>query len=209
MDSQKLENNTSKYLKMLSELDIIKANPILRLHYRSESENVDAKNELSSSKSQKTIECKFCYFSSPALKVLPKRKGLNPKQKRKRVILSCQICKNAYPKQMCTEIKPREKIHCEKSKNTADLNVKQKEMPKNVTNNQVPKKKKSKDINAGLIIPPSVKPSNPKISKSTSFKSHHILANKNQKLAQMLSKVNSTNAEIATSRLDKFLDAGS
>ena len=209
MDNQKLENNTSKYLKALSELDIIKANPILRLHYRSESENVGAKNELTSSKSQKNIECKFCYFTSPTLKVLPKRKGLKQEQSLKRVILSCQICKNAYPKQMCTEIKPRQKIQSEKSKNIATFNVKQKEIPKNVINNQVSKKKKSKDINAGLIIPPSIKPSNPKISKSSTFKSHHNLANKNQKLAQMLSKVDSTNAEIATSRLNKFLDAGS
>lgn len=208
MDNQKLENNTSKYLRALSELDIIKANPILRLHYRSESENVDTKNEFTSSKSQKTIECKFCYFSSPTLKVLSKRKGLKPKQKLKRVILSCQICKNAYPNQMCTEIKPREKVHLEKSRNISNVSVKQKEIPKNVSNNQVPKKKR-KDINAGLIIPPSIKPSNTKISKSSTFKSYHNLANKNQKLAQLLSKVDSTNAEIGTSRLNKFLDAGS
>ena len=126
MDNQKLENNTSKYLKALSELDIIKANPILRLHYRSESENIETKNELTSSKSPKTIKCKFCYFSSPTLKVLPKYKGLKPKQKLKRVILSCQICKNAYPRQMCTEIKPREKKR-EKLKETGSVNVKQKD----------------------------------------------------------------------------------
>ena len=212
MDNQILEKKTAKYLRNISLLNVCKTNYVLRLHYLSESNDIDVKNEIPTQQTQNKIECKFCYSSCPSLKILRKRNSANPKQKMKSVNMYCKMCKNSYPKEMSADILPRAKVKPESVprkiiQNISQTIVQNQGKHENVAKINSSKKKKIKDNNAGLIIPPSIKSSNFNVDKVNLNKAQKSIPNKNQKLVQMLSKVDALkSSESTTKKLDKFFD---
>ena len=213
MDNQILEKKTAKYLRNISLLNVCKTNPVLRLHYLSESNDIEMKNEITTLQTQNKIECKFCYSSFPSLKILRKRNSANPKQKMKSVNMYCKMCKHSYPKEMSSDILPRLKVKPESVprkiiQNISPVIVQNQGKYDNVPKINSSKKKNIKDINAGLIIPPSIRSSNFNEDRVNLNNAQKSIPNKNQKLAQMLSKVDALkSSESTTKKLDKFFDA--
>lgn len=207
MDQPLAEKKTANYLKDIAALSICKTNPILRVHFNRESENIAAEiNESSSLKQEKNIECKFCYSSSPIVKILSKSNNHKTKPKIKRAVTICRVCKHKYPKKMCSEMRPRKNYVPSTTKSDNLVNVKVKEEPKNVEKNKV-LKKKNKDVNAGLIIPASFESSKLRQDKRSFNKKQGKISNDNQKLSQILSTMNTANnPESFHNKLDKFFD---
>lgn len=207
MDYQTLvEKKTSNYLKEIAALSICKTNPILRLHYNRESENIaTAINESASLKSGINIECKFCYSSSPTVKILTLRNDIEQNRKIKRAITICRVCKHKYPPKMSSKITPRTKYVSSTPKSAHSINVEINQTPKTVEKNKVSKKKK-KDVNAGLIIPALSASNSYSQDKRCYDKKQGQISNGNQKLSRILSKMNPTNQELSNKRLDKFFD---
>merc|ERR1712223_1894882 len=131
----------------------------------------------------------------------------------KSVIMYCKMCKHSYPKEMSSDILPRLKVKPESVPRKIIQNISPVIVQNQGKYDSVPKinsskKKKIKDINAGLIIPPSIRSSNFNEDRVNLNNAQKSIPNKNQKLAQMLSKVDALkSSESNTKTLDKFFDA--
>ena len=177
-----MESKTVKYLKSVSELNICKTNATLRLHYRSECDSVSKSAELLVGNKSTNAECKFCYSTLPTIKVLTRLSGSKKRSKvdHKKFVTFCRVCKKKYPEALSAKLQIRKKstsIKGVEPANTIDSENKH-DKPK--------RKKKSKDENAGLILPPKVVPIVQAPNKTE--KRHGDAFKGNQKLLQMLSK---------------------
>ena len=157
-----MESKTISYLKNIAESSICKTNPILRLHYRSTLDNIATNNSSESriKNSRPDLECRFCYFKSPTLKVISRRSRANKSSKKveKKVVMLCRICKNKYTKDNATALISR-KSKANKISLNSGSPCKKIESFKTLTKvdaksvEKKHKKKRQKDENAGLIIP--------------------------------------------------------
>ena len=96
-----MESKTIKHLKNIAGSKICQTNSVLRLHYRSECDNIAPISTAShTTKASKNLECKFCYSTSPKLKVSYGYKKVHNSKKRKskQAYMICRVCKNKYPK---------------------------------------------------------------------------------------------------------------
>ena len=138
-------------------LDFIKSNPILRMHYCVEGERIIRKTNGGSTsfsqildKNREDIICKFCYSLNP--KILTKKV-----KKCKVFVIKCKVCGR-------------------KSEKTFELNRKQKKVEVSREKNSVDtpavkQKKRKKEENAGLTIPPKMLKLSSKLSDALSKQS--------------------------------------
>ena len=212
-----MEAKTINHLKNIVSLKTCKTNAILRLHYKSECQDI----ALSTGKTvcttpKATFECKFCFSTSPTIKILSKSKNAkrNKKFSHKKVIVLCRLCKNKYPKEYCKELSIRQNQKNKKTsgiasakstKNAASsLNKDSKEVEK-----KKPKKKRKNDENAGLILPPMTSTSVQKFKSTKKTDSGQGKFDKsNNKLMQMLTKTDSLKGfqSSTSSKLEMFLN---
>lgn len=191
----------------MAESTLCKNSSILRLHYHSIADNIALKSTDSPPLPQfsSKMQCKFCYSISPKLKVISRNNHKNKKSRAKRyknVRVLCGVCHIKYPSNCKTKLEQRTRAGLDKNlvipksenKKTNDMKVCQKK----------PKKKRHKDVNAGLILPNSTSTSNDlNIGIKSTGSSKPNLSNKNDKLLQMLKK--SEKQKISYSKLDMFL----
>lgn len=187
-----MELKTVKYLKRVSELNVCKTNAALRLHYRSECDNVSKSAELSVSNKSTNIECKFCYSTLPTIKVLTRLSSSKKRSKvdHKKFATFCRVCKKKYPEALSAKLEIRKKSTSIKGVDSAKTIDAEKLLTNSVKHDKTKRKKKSKDENAGLILPPKAvptvqAPNKPDKRQGETFKG-------NQKLLQMLSKAEKT-----------------
>ena len=183
-----MELKTVKYLKRVSELDVCKTNAALRLHCRSECDNVSKSAELSVSNKSTNIECKFCYSTLPTIKVLTRLSSSKKRSKvdHKKFATFCRVCKKKYPEALSAKFEIRKKSTSIKGVDSVKTIDAETLLTNSVKHDQTKRKKKSKDENAGLILPPKAvptvqAPNKPDKRQGETFKG-------NQKLLQMLSE---------------------
>lgn len=193
-----MESKTIKHLKNMAALPICQTNSVLRLHYRSECDNIiDKSTESHMTKASKNLECKFCYATSPKLKVLcgSKKAQRSNKRKYKPVYLMCRVCKTKYPKEYTTKLETnREDNLNKKISRNVNLYQNRKSMPKDDVKDiekKKPKKRRHKDVNAGLILS-STPLQNFKVVRKNNENKKEKSSIKNDKILQMLLKKSET-----------------
>ena len=183
-----MESKTLKYLKSVSELNICKTNAALRLHYRSECDSISKSAELLVANQSTNVKCKFCYSTLPTIKVLTRmsRSKKRSKVDHKKFATFCRVCKKKYPEALSAKLEIRKKSTSIKGVDSAKTIDAEELLTNSVKHDKTKRKKKSKDENAGLILPPKAvptvqAPNKPDKRQGETFKG-------NQKLLQMLSK---------------------
>jgi hypothetical protein len=122
-----MESKTIKHFKKMAALQICQTNSVLRLHYRSECDNIAlASTESHMTKASKNLECKFCYATSPKLKVLcgSKKAQRSNKRKYKPVYMMCRVCKTKYTKEYTTKLETNKEGNLNK-KISKNVNISQ------------------------------------------------------------------------------------
>ena len=157
--------------------DVVKNNPVLFLHFNRERKilnpaSVSASTSTSNTKN-KTVQCQFCFTSSPPPpKFVVKRRRRDPVSKRrvKKVFLFCSVCRLKLSDR-CFELKQREKlkVQLDDGKRLKPLNNKiATVVPASTSSSgskaseKKKKKRKEKEQNAGLFIPTSMQKNSPK-----------------------------------------------
>jgi hypothetical protein len=193
-----MESKTIKHFKKMAALQICQTNSVLRLHYRSECDNIAlASTESHMTKASMNLECKFCYSRSPNLKVFrgsKKKLQSSNKRKYKPVYMMCRVCKNKYPKEYATKLGTNKEDHLNnKFSKNVDLCKNEKNPSKDSIKNieKKTKKKTHKDVNAGLVIPSSTTTTvqNFKAGSKNSESKKIQSSYQNDKILQMLLKI--------------------
>ena len=156
--------------------DVVKNNPVLFLHFNRERKilnpaSVSASTSTSNTKN-KTVQCQFCYTSSPPPPKFVVKRRRDPVSKRrvKKVFLFCSVCRLKLSDR-CFELKQREKlkVQLDDGKRLKPLNNKiATVVPASTSSSgskaseKKKKKRKEKEQNAGLFIPTSMQKNSPK-----------------------------------------------
>jgi hypothetical protein len=142
---------TINFLTSLNSTAGVKNNPILYHHINQERKSLPSS---STPADKKVVRCRFCFASKTPKFIVKRRRDSTSKGSVKRVFLFCQICGKKM-NDRCSDLKPREKLKTAIGK--ANVKPTITPTPTNSDDTKVAsKKKKKKDLNAGLIIPQSL-----------------------------------------------------
>jgi len=181
-----MANPTNKFWTSLINCEIVKRNPILMQHFKRENK--------SSTMVENIVKCQFCFLSKTPKVVIKSRRD-KTKQKVKKVFLFCKFCGNKKT-QLCGELKPAKKVKARKDNSELQMMTKPVQetnsKPADMKLKEDKKKRKKKDQNAGLIIPPSLSKPSP---SSRSF----------LKNAQLLKMIKASEDNEKEDRLKSFL----
>ena len=157
-----METKTLEFLKKCTKLNEITQNKALNLHYKSLLEKhqsvtngqLQAQNEHYRGKQDKItavknaqVECKFCFTKAVPEFQVKRQRPKGQKKLKKTLVFECKTChKVTLPKETLPTLKP-----LKTKKETKPVKP---EIVQNSESVDKPKKKRKKDHNAGLIIPP-------------------------------------------------------
>jgi hypothetical protein len=143
---------TNKFLNNLLACQRIKANPVLWQHFNAENKNLGVKNLTEDNKIK--AQCHYCYTTKQPKLIVKRLKKQRGKEVKRKALFFCSLC-GIKMKQLCGQMPQRKVVKIE----IESCPVLQKIEASTVKESKSAKKKKKKDVNAGLIVPQSlVKP---------------------------------------------------